>query len=182
MLDDRMKDLILASPEARQALIDRSPWYFHDTSIDAIKSIRVAKLNAKDPGAIDPDVLALVDATLGTRAMVCFKPVGSPLYGSSGGKQGRLALPSSLLPEKVGVDWSNTAYAFYLPKIPLHTPPIDTFLRLVKDMDGFSAYADFKPSDLRVCIEGQPLDDPTTWPLLTNADVSKIAVINPNAI
>lgn len=173
----RHKHLLLVEPAVGQALLDRHKWVFHDTSYDAMQNIQITELDVRDPGVIDPQLLDLIDQTLGRQArqMVCLKPAISRVAGSSFGLQVRFALCRDDLPVRIGVDWSNDATALAQNKLSGDVPADEAFVKVVEEAGSLASYDPIQPSLLRISPAAAPDSDPATWPRLV--DVQDDAVI-----
>jgi hypothetical protein len=170
------KTLLLVQPAIRQALCDRHKWIFHDTSYEAMQNIRITELEVRDPGVIDPQLLNLIDQTLGQQArrIVCLKPVSSPVAGSNCGPQVRLSLCRKDVPVRIGVDWSNEATTLALSKLPAGMPAAEAFVSVVEKAGSFASYDPVQPSLLRSSPVANPGSDPATWPRLVDVRDDRI--------
>jgi hypothetical protein len=174
MIYDDFKQLLLVDEQSRQALLTENKWFFHDTSLNNMKSIRSTSLEPRDPGIIDPDALRVIDSTLGRagRKVICLKSIRSHVQGSLDpfASVVRLAIYKGHLPSLVGIDLSNTATKRALGKIPPGTASSAAFIKAVQETESFVCYDAINASLLRVCPAGSSAQsNPAGWPVLTDA-------------
>ena len=135
-----------------------------------MQNVRITELEVRDPGVIDPQLLHLIDQTLGRQArrMVCMKPATSPVGGSSFGTQVRFALCRKDVPARIGMDWSNDATTLVLNKLPGDVPPTEAFVKVVAAAGSFASYDPVNRSLLRISPAAAPNSDPAMWPRLVD--------------
>jgi hypothetical protein len=175
MIYDDFEQLLLVDEQSRLALLAENEWFFHDTSVENMKSIRSTSLEPRDPGIIDPEALRVIDTTLGRvgRKVVCLKSIRSHVQGSLEpfATVVRLAIHKAHLPHRLGIDLSNTATKLVLGKIPRDAMPSVAFMRAVRETESFVSYDAIDASVLRVCPAGSgPQSDPAGWPVLTDTE------------
>jgi hypothetical protein len=160
---------------ARELIVSKYPWLQHITTMDAIPSIRREGIRThRDRGA-----LPHIRNAWGSDAeyIICLHPVGCKVRELCGTKDppfAKLAIESSVLPDRLTSDWT-IGYTFHdkwqnlLPSIS----PSENILRAVEDLGSLVIYQAIPRDVVRVrCKTGS--DDRATWPLLADVVDSDI--------
>jgi len=168
----------------REALIKKYRWFLHDSTVDVYDSIkRKGLLPFKPDGYIGdaPDIV-LSELGLGSEKIVCLWPLDCSVAGLALSKNHRfrLALNSTDLPNRIGLDWSfphswnlrGITKAAYRQKVAA-----DVFVYVVDGTGSVACYDPISPRLLRVCPKGAGLNsDPSKWPPLVDTSVEDIRV------
>jgi hypothetical protein len=159
----------------RDALISRYDWFVHITPLGNLPSIRGDGLTPKSDASPPPEVAKLLGET--SRTILCLHPLGAKLkpLGTQSPPFASLAVRASDLPERMGLDWSYS-WPLVEGRMELYScMPMREFVQRIADEFGsVVSYDAIASARLRVCGQGNSLNDPSNWPMLDETPGDKV--------
>ena len=169
--------------DARRALMAKYHWFIHMKPICKFESIKLTGLQPASQGCPTNNEVA---SAIGHKVksideIICLRPLGDSVHDSTpyrGHTLITLAIPSTILPCIITLDWTNS-YAWGLaPVIKADEPAIENaliFCEVVRRSGSVVIYEPIPPSCLKVLTKSVSPGDPLEWPSLTTTQCSDVA-------
>jgi hypothetical protein len=179
----------LLAPEgmvsARAILVGKYPWFFHTARLRNFSSIQASGLEPRRPDGYIGDPPHQVVHRIRHRAdhILCLWPVGATdVHITSDEPLFQVALDSSALPVRLGLDWSfpyNWNLATIVKNDFPHWETAQVFANVAHRSGSVATYDAVPAANLLVRPNGAEGWDPTGWPNLRDVAIADIEVIPP---
>jgi len=152
----------------REAVLRKYPFVFHLTPPDRVNAIATEGLLPSYPAGPNDSHMDWVRQAIGVSqpGIVCVKPNRSLISFGDGRARVLLAIESTFLPDRIGVDWSFGGYWHYVDQKRLQHPewPIESvFLDAFEYFGSMALYDPISATAIRVRTKTSS-ENPESWP------------------
>ena len=188
MLSAANKELLTDAgmASARAAIANARRWFVHVTSYDSVSEITRVGLRPTNPGLasgspveVDEDVAAAIG--IGADEILCLMPMPSQdTRPKRDIPQVAMAVDGSDLPMRIGVDWSYGGCLTLVDVLVRESPtsPLPSiFVEVALRRGSIVSYDIIPATAVRVRTKGAPANDPSQWPLLSDANPADLEIL-----